>query len=477
MLVTLAEQRNDTIPVGGGSLKVDAAHYVTSRNGGRKMLRRGHVDYHGGSAGVDSRLAARWLLPTSHNSCGLGNSQRHLRLSSRDSEEVNTVNGTYMSAVPYEAHWPAAGVCWQLPALSQHDGQQVVWGPPLATSTTTTGSLLWQYLQPALLPWPYMVLDPHNHHALIYPCASHYHHHHQPSYGAVHSSGSGPFVSSGIAYNGRVPRCATTIVPSLSDDEYEEKTDACSYGHMYTPDNGPDDGCNSVALEAPVDDEDNIFLRGLMTILASMMEIGDEMERQRLLDHRPVSHAEFTGTYTPCISVWNYLQRLSKFFHCSSECFVLALVYLDRAVKATAATTVPLYVTSYNVHRLFLTSLVLAVKFNDDFYYSNRRYAEVGCLTSTAELNGLEAIMLKLVDFSLYVGSEEYVCYWKLIFSVSPAAAAAPPLSAPLPKSSLHGIEDDEIRLSRSCSESTATSWTLDDADDSVMTKSDDQRH
>ncbi|KAF4727497.1 mitochondrial peripheral inner membrane protein, partial [Perkinsus olseni] len=170
-------------------------------------------------------------------------------------------------------------------------------------------------------------------------------------YGAVHSSGSGPFVSSGIAYNGRVPRCATTIVPSLSDDEYEEKTDVGSYGHMYTPDNGPDDGCNSVALEAPVDDEDNIFLRGLMTILASMMEIGDEMERQRLLDHRPVSHAEFTGTYTPCISVWNYLQRLSKFFHCSSECFVLALVYLDRAVKATAATTVPLYVTSYNVHR------------------------------------------------------------------------------------------------------------------------------
>ncbi|KAF4719738.1 mitochondrial peripheral inner membrane protein, partial [Perkinsus olseni] len=300
--------------------------------------------------------------------------------------------------------------------------------------------------------------------------------------------------SSGIAYNGRVPRCATTIVPSLSDDEYEEKTDAGSYGHMYTPDTGRDDGCNSVALEPPVDNEDNIFLRGLMTILASMMEIGDEMERQRLLDHRPVGHAEFTGTYTPCkwaraggerpivetvdylassflsISVWNYLQRLSKFFHCSSECFVLALVYLDRAVKATAATTVPLYVTSYNVHRLFLTSLVLAVKFNDDFYYSNRRYAEVGCLTSTAELNGLEAIMLKLVDFSLYVGSEEYVCYWKLIFSVSPAAAAAPPLSAPLPKSSLHGIEDDEIRLSRSCSESTATSWTLDEADGSVTT-------
>ncbi|EER18088.1 hypothetical protein Pmar_PMAR027133, partial [Perkinsus marinus ATCC 50983] len=77
----------------------------------------------------------------------------------------------------------------------------------------------------------------------------------------------------------------------------------------------------------------------------------------------------------------------------------------------------PLYVTSYNVYRLFLTSLLLAVKFNDDFYYANRRYAEVGCLTSTAELNGLEATMLKLVDFSLYVGPEEYVCYWELIFS------------------------------------------------------------
>lgn len=57
------------------------------------------------------------------------------------------------------------------------------------------------------------------------------------------------------------------------------------------------------------------------------------------------------------------------------------------------------------VFRLFLTSLLLAVKFNDDFYYANRRYAEVGCLTSTAELNGLEATMLKLVGKLIFPDS------------------------------------------------------------------------
>lgn len=37
------------------------------------------------------------------------------------------------------------------------------------------------------------------------------------------------------------------------------------------------------------------------------------------------------------ISVADYLIRLSKFFHCSGECFVIALVYLDRAVKEAAS--------------------------------------------------------------------------------------------------------------------------------------------
>lgn len=58
-----------------------------------------------------------------------------------------------------------------------------------------------------------------------------------------------------------------------------------------------------------------------MAILASMMEIGDDMERQRILDHSSVSHPEFTGTYTPCkslvfIFVSSLLLSKCQVYHC-----------------------------------------------------------------------------------------------------------------------------------------------------------------
>lgn len=49
------------------------------------------------------------------------------------------------------------------------------------------------------------------------------------------------------------------------------------------------------------------------------------------------------------------------------------------------------------------------------------------------------------------MGPEEYVCYWELIFSVSPVATIP-----------LHDV-DGKRCLSRTCSESTTSSWIVDD--------------
>ncbi|KAF4655900.1 mitochondrial peripheral inner membrane protein, partial [Perkinsus chesapeaki] len=335
-----------------------------------------------------------------------------------------------------------------------------------------TGNNLWQYQAlsnnyTTAVSWPYMAT------AQPWQQPLHTHTAAMAVYGSSSAANSAYFIPRMMMFPDYA-HLHSSAAPILVTDDESEKGDAASYGYPYTPDTGGVDGRGGYSGLAVTVDEGLTFLRGLMTILLNMIEIGDAMESSRIINNSPVNHPEFTGSYIPYISVWSYLERLSKYFHCSSECFVLALVYLDRAVKATAATSTPLYVTSYNVHRLILTSLVLAVKFNDDFYYSNKRYAEVGCLTSTVELNRLEAAMLKLIDFSLYVGPDEYVCYWKLIFSVSPmsttkprlpmsgdgvddGAASALPLSSSPSSSSAAGFglspsknDFDDIRLSRS---------------------------
>lgn len=53
-------------------------------------------------------------------------------------------------------------------------------------------------------------------------------------------------------------------------------------------------------------------------------------------------------------------------------------------------------------------SVMVSAKFFDDSYLNNRRYAHLGGVT-THELNMLEVEFLFLIDFNLFVSSEEYI--------------------------------------------------------------------
>jgi hypothetical protein len=61
-----------------------------------------------------------------------------------------------------------------------------------------------------------------------------------------------------------------------------------------------------------------------------------------------------------------------KYAGCSPECFVLSLVYIDRLIQRNGVT-----LCSLNIHRVIITSLMLAAKFFDDQYYNNAFYAKV----------------------------------------------------------------------------------------------------
>merc|ERR1712066_1082081 len=98
--------------------------------------------------------------------------------------------------------------------------------------------------------------------------------------------------------------------------------------------------------------------------------------------------------------------RISKYFQCSRECFVFCLVYIDRIVKLHPEFAI----CNLNIHRLLVTSVMLAAKFFDDVYYSNAYYAKVGGV-KTREVNTLEMQFLILIDWRLNVTPEEYDQY------------------------------------------------------------------
>jgi hypothetical protein len=81
----------------------------------------------------------------------------------------------------------------------------------------------------------------------------------------------------------------------------------------------------------------------------------------------------FDAVAPPSITIRMYLRRIVEYVKCSGESIVMALVYIDRLIERRAFA-----VTALNVHRLLITSILLAAKCFDDEYYSNGFFAQVG---------------------------------------------------------------------------------------------------
>ncbi|XP_062099821.1 cyclin-P3-1-like [Humulus lupulus] len=120
----------------------------------------------------------------------------------------------------------------------------------------------------------------------------------------------------------------------------------------------------------------------------------------------------FHGLRAPSLSIRQYVDRIFKYSGCSPSCFVVANIYLDRFLKNTE-----IHLTSLNVHRLLITSVMLAAKFMDGAFFNNAYYAKVGGV-STSELNRLEMWFLFTIDFRLQVNVETFGKYCSKIYYI-----------------------------------------------------------
>ncbi|CAM8923908.1 hypothetical protein QQ045_022364 [Rhodiola kirilowii] len=143
----------------------------------------------------------------------------------------------------------------------------------------------------------------------------------------------------------------------------------------------------------------------LINFLSSLLEkIAESNDLSRRLHPQKIS--VFHGLTRPTISIHSYLERIFKYANCSPSCFVVAYVYLDRFAQRQPS----LPINTYNVHRLLITSVMVAAKFMDDLYYNNAYYAKVGGI-STSEMNFLEVDFLFGLSFHLNVTPNTFHTY------------------------------------------------------------------
>ncbi|KAL6124545.1 hypothetical protein ACLB2K_077057 [Fragaria x ananassa] len=140
------------------------------------------------------------------------------------------------------------------------------------------------------------------------------------------------------------------------------------------------------------------FLSSLVQRVAESNDLNSQFQIQKV--------SVFHGLTRPTISIQSYLERIFKYANCSPSCLIVAYVYLDRFTQKQPS----LPINSFNVHRLLITSVMVAAKFMDDLYYNNAYYAKVGGI-STAEINFLEVDFLFGLSFNLNVTPTTFTTY------------------------------------------------------------------
>ena len=68
--------------------------------------------------------------------------------------------------------------------------------------------------------------------------------------------------------------------------------------------------------------------------------------------------------------------------------------------------------TEFNVHKILFCCIIIAVKFNEDKYYTNKYYSKIGGM-DLKHLNEMEMELLISINFDLFIESKVYDKYYR----------------------------------------------------------------
>ena len=120
----------------------------------------------------------------------------------------------------------------------------------------------------------------------------------------------------------------------------------------------------------------------------------------------------FTNKNIPSISIKDYLLRLSKHSKVNESTIILILIYIDRICNMNH-----FFLSYYNIHKMILAAFILAIKYNEENYYSMIDYSKIGGV-SLSELNYLESEYLILIGYKLFVEKKLYDRYYNDLMSL-----------------------------------------------------------
>jgi len=122
-------------------------------------------------------------------------------------------------------------------------------------------------------------------------------------------------------------------------------------------------------------------------------------------DFSSITSAKFCSKKAPKISLAQYMKRILKYTRFEESTLIIALIYIDRVCEEYS-----IKLNDYCTHRLILTSILIAWKFNEDLICSNEYCSNVFGI-DLKELNLMESEFCRLLAYRFYVPEEQFCLY------------------------------------------------------------------
>lgn len=120
------------------------------------------------------------------------------------------------------------------------------------------------------------------------------------------------------------------------------------------------------------------------------------------------SASVFACKKPPKIALKDYLIRILKYSEMESSTLLASLILLDSFCRTQVS------ITNLSIHRLLITSIVVAIKMYEDTIYKNDYYANIGGIRLEL-LNSMELAFIELLDYRLHINPETFESYKKLV--------------------------------------------------------------
>lgn len=149
----------------------------------------------------------------------------------------------------------------------------------------------------------------------------------------------------------------------------------------------------------------NYTLKSLIEENKNLFHYKEEISKQKKLI--------FFSEEIPSISVKDYLYRIHSFTEAENSTLILGLIYIDKICEKAS-----IILSEFNIHKILFTSIIIAIKYNEDLFYDNNYYAKIAGVT-TKELKKLESEFLRLIKFELFVNKNIFEKYKNYINQIN----------------------------------------------------------